>query len=213
MAFRQRARILSRLRGHSARLRRCLPLCRQCPHQRRSPCLLGRWHRLRRDQHGWYHANNRNRHVFDAPNFELRQLDPNVAIPFLNETNGMAIIARNMRMEGCSPFAARHTAAATDCEYDVAWAQSYAIRVDYTPSATRADNAVFNRHRAPTSRLTRLLAHIPNIRAGAFWQSRTEIGVEGACIMARPSRRPLRRGHGAGNIRPLRKLGADTGIR
>ena len=69
-------------------------------------------------------ANNHNRHVFDAPNFELRQLDPNIAIPFLNETNGTAIIARNMRMEGCSPFAARHTAAATDCEYDVAWAQS-----------------------------------------------------------------------------------------
>jgi hypothetical protein len=128
--------------------------------------------------------NNHNRHVFDAPNFELRQLDPNVAIPFLNETNGTAIIARNMRMEGCSPFAARHTAAATDCEYDVAWAQSYAIGVDYTPSATRAGNAVFNRHRAPTSRLTRLLAHIPNIRAAAFWQSSTEIGVEGACIMA-----------------------------
>jgi hypothetical protein len=43
------------------------------------------------------------------------------------------------------PFAARHTAAATDCEYDVAWAQSYAIGVDYTPSTTRAGNAVFNR--------------------------------------------------------------------
>jgi hypothetical protein len=128
--------------------------------------------------------NNHNRHVFDASNFELRQIDPNIAIPFLNETNGTAIIARNMRMEGCSPFAARHTAAATDCEYDVAWAQSYAIGVDYTPSATRAGNAVFNRHRAPTSRLTRLLAHIPNIRAAAFWQSGTEIGVEGACIMA-----------------------------
>jgi hypothetical protein len=28
--------------------------------------------------------NNHNRHVFDAPNFELRQLDPNSAIPFLN---------------------------------------------------------------------------------------------------------------------------------
>ena len=128
--------------------------------------------------------NNHNRHVFDAPNFELRQLEPNIAIPFLNETNGTAIIARNMRMEGCSPFAARHTAAATDCEYDVAWAQSYAIAVDYTPSATRAGNAVFNRHRAPTSRLTRLLAQIPNIRAAAFWQSSTEIGVEGACIIA-----------------------------
>ena len=94
------------------------------------------------------------------------------------------IIARNMRMDGCSTLAARHTAAATDCKYDVAWAQSYAIGVDYTPSATRAGNAVFNRHRAPTSRLTRLLAHIPNIRAATFWQSSSEIGVEGACITA-----------------------------
>ena len=50
--------------------------------------------------------------------------------------------------------------------------------------AIRAGNAVFNRHRAPTSRLTRLLAHIPNIRAAAFWQSSAEIGVEGACIIA-----------------------------
>ena len=56
--------------------------------------------------------NNHNRHVFDAPNFELRQLDPNVAIPFLNETSGTAIIARGMRMEACSPIAARHTGAA-----------------------------------------------------------------------------------------------------
>ncbi|MCA3277508.1 MAG: hypothetical protein ING26_18515 [Roseomonas sp.] len=128
--------------------------------------------------------NNHNRHVFDGPNFELRQLDPNVAIPFLNETDGTAIIGRALRMEACSPIVARHTAAATDCEYDVAWAQSYSIGVDYTPSATRAGNAVFNRHRAPTSRLTRLLAHIPNIRAAAFWQSSTEIGVEGACIIA-----------------------------
>jgi hypothetical protein len=68
----------------------------------------------------------------------LRQLDPNIAIPFLNETNGKAIIARNMGMEACPPFAARHMAAASDCEYDVAWAQSYAIGVDYTASATCA---------------------------------------------------------------------------
>ena len=52
---------------------------------------------------------NHNRHVFDAPNFELRQLDPNVAIPFLNETSGSAIIGRALRMEACSPIVARHT--------------------------------------------------------------------------------------------------------
>ncbi|MBU8538882.1 glycoside hydrolase family 55 protein [Falsiroseomonas tokyonensis] len=128
--------------------------------------------------------NNHNRHIFDGPNFELRQLDPNVAIPFLNETGGTAIIARGMRMEACSPIAARHTGAATDCEYEIAWAQTYAIGIDYTATATRAGNAVYNRHRAPASRLTRLLANLPNLRAAAFRQSNTEIGVEGACIIA-----------------------------
>ncbi|RAI57061.1 pectate lyase family protein [Roseicella frigidaeris] len=128
--------------------------------------------------------NNHNRHIFDGPNFELRQLDPNVAVPFLNETSGTAIIARGMRMEACSPLAARHTEAATDCEYEVAWAQTYAIGIDYTATATRAGNAVYNRHRAPASRLTRLLANIPNLRAAAFRHSNTEIGVEGACIIA-----------------------------
>lgn len=88
--------------------------------------------------------NNHNRHVFDAPNFELRQLDPNIAIPFLNETAGTAIIARAVRMEACSPFVAEHTGQATDCEYEVAWAQTYAISISYTPTATRAGNAVYS---------------------------------------------------------------------
>ena len=128
--------------------------------------------------------NNHNRHVFDAPNFELRQLDPNVAIPFLNQTNGTAIIARGIRMEACSPVVAHHTGTATDCEYEVAWANTYAVRMDYGPTATRAGNAVLNRHRAPASRLTRLLANIPNLRAAAFRDSASFIGVEGAVVIA-----------------------------
>jgi hypothetical protein len=55
---------------------------------------------------------NHNRHVFDAPNFELRQAGSNVAMPFLNETNGSAVIARNIRMEACSPMTAWYTAGA-----------------------------------------------------------------------------------------------------
>ena len=66
----------------------------------------------------------------------------------------------------------------------MAWAQTYTIGIDYTATATRAGNAVTNRHRAPASRLTRLLANIPNLRAAAFRHSNTEIGVEGACIIA-----------------------------
>jgi hypothetical protein len=122
---------------------------------------------------------NHNRHVFDAPNFELRQAGSNVAIPFLNQTNGSAIHARAMRMEACSPIAARHTAGAQDCEYDVAWGSTYLVSIEYTATANRCGNAVISRHRAPASRFTRFLAGVPNVRAAAFRQSATEVGVEG----------------------------------
>ncbi len=62
---------------------------------------------------------NHSRHAFDAPNFELRRLESNVAIPFLNETNGSAVIARALRMEACSPIVARHTTGAQECECKV----------------------------------------------------------------------------------------------
>ncbi len=127
---------------------------------------------------------NHNRHVFDAPNFELRQAGGNTAIPFLNQTSGSAIIARNMRMEACSPLAARHTAGAQDCEYDVAWTNTYLVGIDYTATASRCGNAVINRHRAPASRFTRFLAGVPNTRAAAFRQSATEVGVEGLITIA-----------------------------
>jgi hypothetical protein len=122
---------------------------------------------------------NHNRHVFDAPNFELRQAGGNVAIPFLNQTNGSAIHARAMRMEACSPIAARHTAGAQDCEYDVAWGSTYLVSIEYAATANRCGNAVISRHRAPASRFTRFLAGVPNVRAAAFRQSATEVGVEG----------------------------------
>ena len=82
-------------------------------------------------------------------------------------------VARGIRMEACSPVVAHHTVQATDCEYEIAWAQIYAVRMNYGPTATRAGNAVLNRHPAPASRLTRLLAGIPNLRAAAFRDSST----------------------------------------
>lgn len=127
---------------------------------------------------------NHNRHVFDAPNLELRQLDPNVAIPFLNETSGSAIIGRALRMEACSPIVARHTAAAQDCEYEVAWSNTYQVGIECTATATRCGNTVLNRHRAPASRHLRLLGAVPNVRARAFRHSATEIGVEGLAVIA-----------------------------
>ena len=107
-----------------------------------------------------------------------------VAIPFLNQTSGSAIIARNMRMEACSPLAARHTAGAQDCGYDIAWTNTYLVGIDYTATANRCGNAVINRHRAPASRFQRFLAGVPNTRAAAFRQSATEIGVEGLITIA-----------------------------
>ena len=65
--------------------------------------------RLRQRRHLERSEGLHNRHVFDAPNFELRQAGSNIAIPFLNETSGSAIIARNMRMEACSPLASLTT--------------------------------------------------------------------------------------------------------
>ena len=128
---------------------------------------------------------NHNRHVFDAPNFELAVVEgTHRAIPFLNETNGSAVIARAMRMEACSPFAARHTAAAQDCEYEVAWSNTYQVGIDYAATATRYGSAVVNRHRAPASRHSRLLGNVPNLRAAAFRHSATEIGVDGLAAIA-----------------------------
>jgi len=108
----------------------------------------------------------------------------NIAIPFLNQISGSAIIARNMRMEACSPMAARHTAGAQDCEYGVAWTNTHLVGIDYTATANRCGNAVINRHRAPASRFQRFLAGLPNTRASAFRQSATEVGVEGLITIA-----------------------------
>jgi hypothetical protein len=127
---------------------------------------------------------NHNRHIFDGPNFELRQAGSNLAIPFLNQTDGSAIIGRNLRMEACSPIVAQHTGDAQDCEYDVTWTNTYLVSIDYTATANRCGNAVFNRHRAPASRFTRLLADVPSTRVVAFRQSATEVGAEGLITLS-----------------------------
>lgn len=114
-----------------------------------------------------------NRHVFDAPNFELRQQGANRAIPFLVEVDARSIIARDMRMEGCSPIVAVHEANATDCRYDVAWAsQAYRLDVEYGTATTRAGAVLRPRHQAAAHlAATRLIANLPNLRAAAFrWQ-------------------------------------------
>lgn len=144
---------------------------------------------------GAYRAHNR--HVFDAPNFELRQQGTNAAIPFLCEVDSRAVIARDMRMEGCSPIVARHTAAAQDHLYDVAWAsQGYLLDVEYTASATRAGAVLRTRHQAALHiEATRLVGDVANLRAASFRWGAGQTGFETlACVSASVAGSPSRIG-------------------
>ena len=128
-----------------------------------------------------------NRHVFEAPAFELQSASlPIEGIPFLIEVNSRAVIARNLRMEGTDAFVARHTAGAQDHLYEVAWAsQGYAVDVDYTPTATRGGAVVRLFHQALAHReLTRPVAIVDNLRAAAFRWSGTETGFERIAAIA-----------------------------
>jgi hypothetical protein len=127
-----------------------------------------------------------NRHVFDSPNFELNsEGKPVVGIPFLCEVNSRAIVARAMRMEGCSAFVARHTAGAQDHLYEVAWAsQGYQVEIEHTATATRLGGAVRALHQAaPHVEARREIASVPSLRAAAIRWNATETGFEKlACL-------------------------------
>jgi len=128
-----------------------------------------------------------NRHVFDGPAFELQSRDrPIEGIPFLIEVNSRAVVARNLRMEGCDAFVARHTAGAQDHLYEVAWAsQGYGLSVDYAPGATRGGAVVRPFHQALAHReLTRPVALVDNLRAIAFRQNATDTGFERMAAIA-----------------------------
>lgn len=127
-----------------------------------------------------------NRHVFFAPGFELQARDrPISGIPFLCEVNSRAVLATGIRMEGCTPLVARHTANAQDHLYEIAWAsQGYGIGVDYAPTASRVGAVVRALHQAAAHReFSREVANIPNLRAAAFRWSATQWGFERlACL-------------------------------
>jgi hypothetical protein len=127
-----------------------------------------------------------NRHVFEAPNFELNaEGRPIAGIPFLCEVNSRAVIARALRMEGCSAFVARHTAAAQDHLYEVAWAsQGYQVEIEHTATATRLGGAVRTLHQAaPHMAALREVASVPSLRAAAIRWNATETGFEQlACL-------------------------------
>ncbi|HEV7267815.1 MAG TPA: phage tail fiber protein [Falsiroseomonas sp.] len=127
-----------------------------------------------------------NRHVFDGPNFELNaEGRPIAGIPFLCEVNSRAVVARTMRMEGCSAFVARHTAAAQDHLYEIAWAsQGYQVEIEHTATATRLGGAIRAMHQAtPHLEASRELAAVPSLRAAAIRWTATETGFEKlACL-------------------------------
>jgi hypothetical protein len=127
-----------------------------------------------------------NRHVFDGTNFELNAKDrPITGIPFLCEVNSRAVVARAIRMEGCSGFVARHTAGAQDHLYEVAWAsQGYAVEIEHTATATRLGGVVRAWHQALSHReATREIAAVPSLRAAAIRWNATETGFETlACL-------------------------------
>ncbi|NKE46406.1 hydrolase [Roseomonas frigidaquae] len=127
-----------------------------------------------------------NRHLFNGPNFELNaEGRPISGIPFLCEVNSRAIIARGVRMEGCSGFVARHTGAAQDHVYEVAWAsQGYQVEIDHAASASRLGGVVEALHQAaPHRAATREVASVPSLRAAMIRWNSTETGFEKlACL-------------------------------
>lgn len=132
-----------------------------------------------------------NRHLFDGPGFELQARDrPIAGIPFLIEVNSRSVWARAVRMEGCSPHVARHTAGAQDHVYEVAWAsQGYLVEIDYPDTATRTGSVVRATHQAAAFReATREVGAVPNLRAARIRWSNTEWGFEKlACLSSNVS--------------------------
>jgi hypothetical protein len=143
---------------------------------------------------GAYNAHNR--HVFFGPAFELQARDrPAIfGVPFLCEVNSRAVIAYGMRMEGCSPYPARHTGNAQDHVYEVAWAsQGYLLEVRYEASSTRVGAVVRGMHQAAAHReFTRVVGDVPNLRAASFRWNASQTGFDQlACLSTNVGGSPI----------------------
>lgn len=132
-----------------------------------------------------------NAHVFYGPAFELqRQGTPGTvdAIPFLAEVKGRAVVAHGVRMEGCSPFVARHTDEMNDCEYDVIFVGTFAYTgaaIDYPSTATRAGGTSRPTHQARAAHASpRVVALAESVRPRAFRFTAGTVGFEGMGLIA-----------------------------
>jgi len=128
-----------------------------------------------------------NRHVFFGPAFELQaRTRPDIlGVPFLTEVSSRAVVVYGLRMEGCSPFVARHVGNAQDHVYEVAWAsQAYLIEVSYADTCTRVGAVVRCLHQAAAHReFTREVGSVTNLRAAAFRWTATQTGFDRlACL-------------------------------
>lgn len=122
--------------------------------------------------------------VFDSPFFALGAGSA-AGIPFLVETDGRSLVARDIRLSGPGSIVARHTGSAEDHLYDVAAATVPGpLAVEYGAGAGRAGAAVVSRQAAiPSLALSRPVATIANLRASAFRWSATQTGFDQlACI-------------------------------
>jgi hypothetical protein len=107
--------------------------------------------------------------LLDGPSFSLSGVTA-AAIPFLVETDGRGLTAREIRLDGPGSIIARHTGAAEDHLYEIASAtEPGPFTVEYTTAASRAGAAVVARQAAaPALAQTRRVAAVPNLRAAAF---------------------------------------------
>ena len=143
--------------------------------------------RFSRDAAGDYDLHNS--HVFYGPAFELQTSGGQLAIPFLIEVNGRAVVARDVRMEACSPYVAWHSDAMNDCLYEISFVGTYGtyVNVLYT-GATRAGGTIVMRHQALAAQHSpRLVASVENVRNAAFrdvHQVANGVGFEGLGIMS-----------------------------
>jgi hypothetical protein len=135
-----------------------------------------------------------NQHSFFGQGFELqRQGTPGTvdAIPFLVEVSGRALVAHDVRIEGCSPFVARHTAAFNDAIYRVGYVGTYGFLgcgIDYTSTASRTGGTVQPIHQAAAARdATRLVCGLDSVRNAAFRDTRVSsagIGFDGMAVLS-----------------------------
>lgn len=141
-----------------------------------------------------------NAHAFYGPAFELQNqgsLTTPLAIPFFVQAPvvGRSVVAHDMRMEGNSPYAARHSSNMNDCVYHVMFASNggipgpvgdaYQVSVLYDAGVTRAGGSVIPYHQAAAAFTSfKLVGDAANIRSRAFRWNATETGFDDLAVLS-----------------------------